>query len=113
MNIKLASRLTGYEIDVYRETENEDNDDIYLDEFKDEIDEWVIESLKNMGLMTAKAVLETNRDILIEKADLEAETVDFVLGVLRSEFDDEATAAQAEASEPKAEEPDAEAPAAE
>ncbi|MDE6229211.1 MAG: KH domain-containing protein, partial [Muribaculaceae bacterium] len=113
MNIKLASRLTGYEIDVYRETENEDNDDIYLDEFKDEIDEWVIESLKNMGLMTAKAVLETNRDILIEKADLEAETVDFVLGVLRSEFDDEATAAQAEASEPKAEEPEAEAPAAE
>ncbi|MDE6818300.1 MAG: transcription termination factor NusA, partial [Muribaculaceae bacterium] len=95
MNIKLASRLTGYEIDVYRETENEDNDDIYLDEFKDEIDEWVIESLKNMGLMTAKAVLETNRDILIEKADVEAETVDFVLGVLRSEFDDEATAAQA------------------
>ena len=113
MNIKLASRLTGYEIDVYRETENEDNDDIYLDEFKDEIDEWVIESLKNMGLMTAKAVLETNRDILIEKADLEAETVDFVLGVLRSEFDDEATAAQAEASEPKAEEPETEAPAAE
>jgi len=89
LNIKLASMLTGYEIDVYRETGNEDNDDIYLDEFKDEIDEWVIEALKNMGLVTAKAVLETNRDILIEKADLEAETVDYVLKVLRSEFEDE------------------------
>lgn len=87
LNIKLASMLTGYEIDVYRETGNEDNDDIYLDEFKDEIDEWVIDALKNIGLVTAKAVLETNRDILIEKADLEAETVDYVLGVLRSEFE--------------------------
>ncbi|MDE6145303.1 MAG: transcription termination factor NusA, partial [Muribaculaceae bacterium] len=58
-NIKLASMLTGYEIDVYRETGNEDIDDIYLDEFKDEIDEWVIDALKNMGLTTAKAVLET------------------------------------------------------
>ncbi len=89
LNIKLASMLTGYEIDVYRETGNEDNDDIYLDEFKDEIDEWVIDALKNMGLVTAKAVLETDRDILIEKADLEAETVDYVLGVLRSEFEEE------------------------
>ncbi|MDE5659651.1 MAG: transcription termination factor NusA [Muribaculaceae bacterium] len=92
LNIKLASMLTGYEIDVYRETGNEDNDDIYLDEFKDEIDEWVIESLKNLGLVTAKAVLETDREILIEKADLEAETVDHLLGVLRSEFDDEPAA---------------------
>ena len=98
LNIKLASMLTGYEIDVYRETGNEDNDDIYLDEFKDEIDEWVIEALKNMGLVTAKAVLETNRDILIEKADLEAETVDYVLKVLRSEFEDE-PAGDAEAPE--------------
>lgn len=89
LNIKLASMLTGYEIDVYRETGNEDNDDIYLDEFKDEIDEWVIEALKNMGLVTAKAVLETDRDILIEKADLEAETVDYVLSVLRSEFEED------------------------
>ncbi|MDE6514031.1 MAG: transcription termination factor NusA [Muribaculaceae bacterium] len=97
MNIKLASKLTGYEIDVYRETENEDNDDIYLDEFKDEIDEWVIESLKNLGLMTAKAVLELDREILIEKADLEAETVDYVLNVLRSEFEDEAPAETPEA----------------
>ncbi len=89
LNIKLASMLTGYEIDVYRETGQEDNDDIYLDEFNDEIDQWVIEALKNMGLVTAKAVLETDRDILIEKADLEAETVDYVLNVLRSEFEEE------------------------
>ncbi len=87
-NIKLAAKLTGYEIDVYRKTEQDENDDdIYLDEFKDEIDEWVIESLKNMGLMTAKAVLETDREIISEKADLEAETVDYVIGVLRAEFD--------------------------
>lgn len=87
-NIKLASKLTGYEIDVYRKTEQDENDDdIYLDEFKDEIDDWVIESLKNMGLMTAKAVLETDREIISDKADLEAETVDYVIGVLRAEFD--------------------------
>lgn len=88
-NIKLASMLTGYEIDVYRETGKEDIDDIYLDEFKDEIDEWVIDALKNMGLTTAKAVLETQRDILIEKADLEAETVDQVLAILSAEFEEE------------------------
>ncbi len=89
LNIKLASMLTGFEIDVYRETGESDGDDIYLDEFKDEIDEWVIEALKNMGLATAKAVLETQRDILIEKADLEAETVDHVLEILRSEFEED------------------------
>lgn len=99
LNIKLASMLTGYEIDVYRETGNEDNDDIYLDEFKDEIDEWVIESLKNMGLVTAKAVLDTNREILIEKADLEAETVDEVLKVLRSEFEEESAGDEAPSAE--------------
>ncbi len=89
LNIKLASMLTGFEIDVYRETGESDGDDIYLDEFKDEIDEWVIEALKNMGLTTAKTVLETQRDILIEKADLEAETVDHVLEILRSEFEED------------------------
>ena len=89
LNIKMASMLTGFEIDVYRETGESDGDDIYLDEFKDEIDEWVIEALKNMGLTTAKAVLETQRDILIEKADLEAETVDHVLEILRSEFEED------------------------
>ena len=90
-NIKLASMLTGYEIDVYRETGKEDIDDIYLDEFKDEIDEWVIDALKNMGLTTARAVLETQRDILIEKADLEAETVDQVLEILSAEFEEDET----------------------
>ena len=101
LNIKLASMLTGYEIDVYRETGQEDIDDIYLDEFKDEIDEWVIEALKNLGLTTAKAVLETQREILIEKADLEAETVDNVLAVLRSEFEED------EPEEDEADEPEA------
>ena len=90
-NIKLASMLTGYEIDVYRETGKEDIDDIYLEEFKDEIDEWVIDALKNMGLTTARAVLETQRDILIEKADLEAETVDQVLEILSAEFEEDET----------------------
>lgn len=89
-NIRLATMLTGYEIDVYRDTEVEvAEEDIYLDEFKDEIDEWVIESLKGIGLMTAKAVLRTPRENLIEQADLEAETVDHVLDVLNAEFDEE------------------------
>lgn len=101
-NIKLASMLTGYEIDVYRETGEADNDDIYLDEFKDEIDEWIIESLKNIGLTTAKAVLEMQRDILIEKADLEAETVDHVIEILKSEFEEDPAESEDEA--PDAEE---------
>ncbi|MDE6491193.1 MAG: transcription termination factor NusA [Muribaculaceae bacterium] len=92
LNIKLASMLTGYVIDVYRDTEEAYEEDIYLDEFKDEIDEWVIEALKNMGCVTAKAVLATPREILIEKADLEESTVDSVLTALRAEFDDEAPA---------------------
>lgn len=96
-NIKLASMLTGYEIDVYRETGEADNDDIYLDEFKDEIDEWIIESLKNIGLTTAKAVLEMQRDILIEKADLEAETVDHVIEILKSEFEEDPAESEDEA----------------
>lgn len=93
LNIKLASMLTGYVIDVYRDTEEAYEEDIYLDEFKDEIDEWVIEALKNMGCVTAKAVLATPREVLIEKADLEESTVDSVLTALRAEFDDEAQAA--------------------
>jgi len=88
LNIKLASILTGYTIDVYRDIETEEEEDIYLDEFKDEIDEWVIEALKNMGLATAKSVLRTPREDLIEKADLEESTVDEVLAVLKSEFED-------------------------
>ena len=88
LNIKLASMLTEYTIDVFREVdENEADEDIYLDEFADEIDEWVIESIKKIGLDTAKAVLNAPRDMLVEKADLEEETVDEVLNILRAEFE--------------------------
>lgn len=86
LNIKLATMLTGYQIDVYRFTD--DSDDIYLDEFSDEIDEWVIAALKNIGCTTAKAVLNIPREQLIEKAELEESTVDHVIEVLKSEFED-------------------------
>ncbi len=89
LNIKLASMLTGYIIDVYRDTEEPNEEDIYLDEFKDEIDGWVIDALKNMGCVTAKGVLNTPRQVLIDKADLEEDTVDQVIAVLRAEFEDE------------------------
>jgi len=88
-NIKLASMLTGYEIEVYREMEGEDIEDIYLDEFNDEIDQWVIDTLKAAGLDTAKAVLAVDKDELIKRTDLEEETVDDVLRILASEFEDE------------------------
>lgn len=88
LNIKLASMLTGYTIDVYRDTEEAFEEDIYLDEFKDEIDAWVIDALKNIGCVTAKNVLNAPREMLIEKADLEESTVDYVLEVLRAEFED-------------------------
>ena len=88
LNIKLASILTGYSIDVYRDVEGESEEDIYLDQFKDEIDEWVIEALKNVGYDTAKSVLRTPRQLLIDKADLEEDTVDYVLKVLSAEFED-------------------------
>ena len=86
LNIRLATMLTGYEIDVYRDLDDNE-EDIYLDEFKDEIDSWVIEALKNMGCATAKAVLNTPREELIEKADLEEDTVDNVIKVLKAEFE--------------------------
>lgn len=89
LNIKLASMLTGYVIDVYRDTEGADEEDIYLDEFKDEIDGWVIDALKEMGCVTAKAVLSTPRETLIERADLEEDTVDQVLSILKAEFEEE------------------------
>ena len=88
MNIKLASMLTEYTIDVFRDVpEGEEEEDIYLDEFSDEIDQWVIDAIKRLGLDTAKQVLNAPREMLIEKADLEEETVDHVLEVLRSEFE--------------------------
>lgn len=89
MNIKLASMLTGYTIDVYREVNNAPEEDVYLDEFSDVIDQWVIDAIKSIGLDTAKAVLNAPREMLIEKADLEESTVDDVLRILKAEFEDE------------------------
>jgi len=88
LNIKLASMLTEYTIDVFREVDsNEEDEDIYLDEFSDEIDQWVIDAIKGIGLDTAKAVLNAPRDMLVEKADLEEETVDQLINVLKAEFE--------------------------
>ena len=88
LNIKLASMLTGYTIDVFRELdESEVDEDIYLDEFSDEIDQWIIDAIKAIGLDTAKAVLNAPRDMLVEKADLEEETVDNALKALKAEFE--------------------------
>ena len=88
LNIKLASMLTEYTIDVFREIDdNEADEDIYLDEFSDEIDQWVIDAIRSIGLDTAKAVLNAPREMLVEKADLEEETVDNVLRILKAEFE--------------------------
>lgn len=88
-NIKLASMLTEYTIDVFRELDGEsaNEEDIYLDQFNDEIDQWVIDAVKAIGLDTAKQVLNAPREMLITKADLEEETVDHLLEVLRAEFE--------------------------
>lgn len=88
LNIKLACMLTGYNIDVYRDIDEEEEEDIYLDEFRDEIDDWVIEALKGIGCATAKSVLALPRETLIEKADLEENTVDEVLAILKAEFEE-------------------------
>ena len=88
-NIKLASRLVGYEIDVYRnQVEEIEIDDVDLEEFTDEIDGWVIESLKAIGCDTARSVLELSKDELLRRTDLEEETVTEVLGILAAEFED-------------------------
>jgi len=89
INIKLASMLTEHTIDVFRVVSDAeaDDEDIYLDEFSDEIDQWVIDSIKAIGLDTAKAVLNAPREMLIEKADLEEETVDHLIEVLKAEFE--------------------------
>lgn len=96
-NIKLASQLTEFTIDVFREPEEGEKEieDIYLDEFADEVDQWVIDAIKSIGLETAREVLNAPREMLIEKADLEESTVDDLLRILRAEFEDEASAEEA------------------
>lgn len=89
LNIKLACMLTEYTIDVFRDIEGADEEDIYLDEFSDEIDVWVIDALKNIGCYTAKGVLALTREEIIERADLEEQTVDEVLAILSAEFEEE------------------------
>jgi N utilization substance protein A len=90
LNIKLAGMLSGYTLDVFREMdEDTDTEDIYLDEFSDEIDQWVIDALKAIGCDTAKSVLAIPRADLIRRTDLEEETVDEVLAILNAEFEDE------------------------
>ncbi|MEW5845952.1 MAG: transcription termination factor NusA [Bacteroidota bacterium] len=86
-NIKLASQLTGYEIDVYRESAGEDEEDVSIDEFTDEIDEWIIDVLKGIGCDTAKSVLEIPFDELVKRTDLEEETVKEIIRILKSEFE--------------------------
>ena len=87
LNIKLASMLTGYTIDVFRETQEGETDDVNLDEFTDAIEPWIIEELKKLGMQTARDVLGASREFLIQKADLEEETVDEVLNILAAEFE--------------------------
>lgn len=90
LNIKLASRLTGYEIEVFRELSNDEiEEDVNLDEFSDEIDAWVIDELKRIGCDTARNVLELSAEELENRTDLEEETIQEVLGILRSEFEEE------------------------
>lgn len=89
LNIKLASMLTGYTLDVYRDIdETEFEEDIYLDEFSDEIDQWVIDTLKGIGCDTAKSVLAVSREDLIKRTDFEESTIDEVLAILRAEFEE-------------------------
>ena len=85
-NIRLAGKLTGYEIDVYRDTDP-DYEDVDLNEFSDEIDQWIIDEMKNIGCDTAKSVLELSLDELVKRTDLEEETIKEVIRILKSEFE--------------------------
>ena len=87
LNIKLASMLTGYTIDVFREIDDADNDDVSLDEFTDDIEPWIIEEFKKIGYSTARDVLAESRETLIQRTDLEEETIDEVLNILAAEFE--------------------------
>ncbi len=88
-NIKLASRLTGYEIDVYRDSEEFEMEDVDLDEFTDEIEEWVIDELKSIGCDTARSVLNLSKDELVRRTDLEEETIADVMSILAAEFEED------------------------
>ena len=87
LNIKLASMLTGYTIDVFREIDNADEDDVSLDEFTDDIEPWIIDEFKKIGYSTARDVLAESRETLIQRTDLEEETIDEVLNILAAEFE--------------------------
>jgi transcription termination/antitermination protein NusA len=87
MNIKLASQLTGYEIDVYRDIEGQDDEDVDIEEFSDEIDGWILDELKAIGCDTAKSVLELSIDDLVKRTDLEEETIKEVIKILKAEFE--------------------------
>ena len=87
LNIKLACMLTGYTIDVFRENDSQEEDDIYLDEFNDEIDQWVIDTIKDAGWKTAREVLSASREVLLQRTDLEEDTIDNVLKILKEEFE--------------------------
>ena len=93
LNIKLAGMLTEYTIDVFRDVESTDEEDVYLDGFTDEIDVWVIDAIKNIGCYTAKSVLAIPREELISRTDLEEETIDSVLSILAAEFEEESAEA--------------------
>lgn len=86
-NIKLASKLTGYEIDVYRDTDTDVEDDVDLQEFSDEIDQWIIDELKNIGCDTAKSVMELSAEDLVKRTELEEETIQWVIKILKAEFE--------------------------
>jgi N utilization substance protein A len=88
MNIRLASMLTEYTIDVYRDIDEAEEEDIYLDEFSDEIEQWVIDILKSIGCDTAKSVIAIPREELIQRTDLEEETIDEVLNIIKAEFEE-------------------------
>ena len=92
VNIKLASMLTEYTIDVYRVKNTDEEDDVDLNEFRNEIDGWVIDSIQRIGLDTARKVIKAPRELLIGKADLEEETVDEVIRILKSEFENDTEA---------------------
>lgn len=89
LNIKLASMLTGYTIDVFRQLDEVQEEDVYLDDFRGDIEDWIVDALHDAGLDTAKMVLRAPREILLESADLEEEQIDEILAILASEFADE------------------------